>query len=124
METYIVTALDQLSGYTDVFKVRAESASHAVEVWSNQQSELGITTEYRWPNPRACKLEHFNPIHVRTDNMPANMRHSGNVHQEHPVVSFSDLTSKERQEYLEWIQIERNWDKEFADNIAEHGIPF
>ena len=45
-------------------------------------------------------------------------------HQEHPVVSFSDLTSKERQEYLEWIQIERNWDKEFADNIAEHGIPF
>lgn len=123
METYIVQARCHISQYTDVFTVQAESASDAVERWSKQQALIGITTEYRWPNPRACKLEHFNPTHVRVDNMPANMRASGNNTDGHEIVKFSELTKSERQEYLEWLQIERTFDRDFKREYAD-GVPF
>jgi hypothetical protein len=123
METYIVQARCHLSKYTDVFTIQAESASDAVERWSKQQAIIGINTEYRWPNPRACKLEHFNPTHVRMDNMPANMRASGNNQEGVEIVQFSELTHKERQEYLEWLEIERNFERDFKQDYAD-GVPF
>jgi len=123
METYIVQARCQFSGYTDIFKVQADSAGEAVEKWSRQQGKIGINTEYRWPNPRACKLEHFKSQHVYTDNLPVNLARSGNNSDDHEFVKFSELTKADRQDAIEWLSMERNFEKEFAEDYKD-GIPF
>jgi len=112
MEAYIITARDTFSGYHDAFKVTAESASSAIEKWSKLQGKLGINTEYRWPNPVACKAEHFKPQFIHQDNMPVNMRHSGiegdgGSQYNHEVVQWHDLTRAEREDVLEWLAMER-----------------
>ena len=70
MQAYIITATDQFCGYKDAFKVTAESAEDAIAKWTKLQGKLGINVEYRWPNPVACKAEHFKPQFVHQDNMP------------------------------------------------------
>lgn len=123
MDIYIIQAKCIFSNYTDVFKVNADSATDAIEIWTNQQARIGITTEYRWPNPKACKLEHFRTDFVYTDNLPANMAKSGHNANDHEVVSMSELSSSERQEVLEYAQWERNFERNFKEDYPD-GSPF
>jgi hypothetical protein len=112
MQAYIITATDQFCGYKDAFKVTAESAKDAIAKWSKLQGKLGINVEYRWPNPVACKAEHFKPQFIYQDNMPVNMRHSGiegdgGSEYNHEVVQWSDLTKAEKEDVLEWLAMEK-----------------
>ena len=117
MQAYIITARDNFSGYHDAFKVTADSASSAINKWTKLQGKLGINTEYRWPNPVACKVEHFKPQILNPDNMPVNMRHSGIEGDggsgfNHEIVQWNDLTKAEKEDVLEWLAM----DKETKDD--------
>jgi hypothetical protein len=126
METYIVQARCSFSGYTDVWRVVAEDAIAAVEQWKKSISKLGQEPEYRYPKPIACKLEHFKVQHTYMDNLPVNIAHSGNssdTNGDHELVGWSELTAAEQKDAIEWMRIEKNFEKEFSE-LYPDGAPF
>lgn len=119
---YMVQAKCMYSGYTDVFKVIADSAGDAVKKWSDDQFNIaGIMTDLRYAKVTACKLEHFKAGNVKADNIPCNTQKMGGGVDAHKPVQWSELSSQDKQDAIDFIK----WDKEFDLNKEyPEGVPF